>query len=95
MVFGQNPPSNSIDLVAMEIITNRKKGHEKRGLNIKNKVTSGYFCGQEMLSYVVATKLSHKFDFQIFSIFLVSKWGPTTLIEIRLLKLAKLQVISF
>ena len=73
MVFGQNPPSNSIDLVAMEIITNRKKGHEERGLNIKTKVTSGYFCGQEMLSYVVATKLSHKFDFQFFRIF----WFPS------------------
>ena len=80
MVFGQNPPSNSIDLVAMEIITNRKKGHEKRGLNIKNKVTSGYFCGQEMLSYVVATKLSHKLDFQNVLIFLVSKGGSTPLL---------------
>ena len=50
VVFGQNSPSNSIDLVAMEIITNRKKGHEERALNIKTKVTSGYFCGQEMLS---------------------------------------------
>ena len=50
MVFGQRPSSNSISLVAMEVITNRKKWHEERGLNLKIKVTSGYFCGQEMLS---------------------------------------------
>ena len=80
MVFGQKIPSNSIKLVVMEIITNQKKWDEERGLNLKIKVTSGYFCGQGMLSYVVATKLSHKFNFQNFSIFLVSKGGPTTLI---------------
>ena len=78
MAFGQKPHS-SINLVAMEIITNRKKWHEERGLNLKIKVTSGYFCGQEILSYVLATKLSHKFDFQDFPIFPVSKRGPTTL----------------
>ena len=53
-----------------EPIEKKKKRHE---------VTSGYFCGQEMLSYVVATKISHKLDFQNFSIFLVSKRGTTTL----------------
>ena len=79
MAFGQKPHSKSINLVAMEIITNRKKWHEERGLNLKINVTSGYFCGQEMLSYVLATKLSRKFDFQDFPIFLVSKGGPTTL----------------
>ena len=79
MAFGQKPHSKSINLVAMEIITNRKKWHEERGLNLKIKVTSGYFCGQEMLSYVLATKLSHKFDFQDFPIFPVSKGGSTTL----------------
>ena len=79
MAFGQKPHSKSINLVAMEIITNRKKWHEERGLNLKIKVTSGYFCGQEMLSYVLATKLSHKFDFQDFPIFPVSKGGLTTL----------------
>ena len=63
----------------MEIITNRKKWHEKRGLNLKIKVTSENFGGQETLSYVVATKLSHKFNFRNFSIFLVSKGDPTML----------------
>ena len=80
VVFGQKIPSNSIKLVVMEIITNQKKWDEERGLNLKIKVTSGYFCGQGMLSYVVATKLSHKFNFQNFAIFLFSKGGPTTLI---------------
>ena len=65
----------------MEIITNRKKWHEERGLNLKIKVTSGYFWGQEMLFYIVATKLSHKFNFPNFSIFLVSKGDPTILKE--------------
>ena len=77
VVFGQKIPSNSIKLVIMESITNQKKNwDEERGLNLKIKVTSGYFCGQGMLSYVVATKS----NFQIFSIFLLSKGGPTTLI---------------
>ena len=80
MVFGQRPSNNSISLVAMEVITNRKKWHEERGLNLKIKVTSGYFCGQEMLSYVVATKLSHKLDFQNVLIFLVSKGGSKPLL---------------
>ena len=80
MVFGQKILSNNINLVAMEIIINqKKKWHEERGLNLKIKVTSGYFFGQEMLYYVVATKLSHKLDFQSFSIFLFSKGGHTTL----------------
>ena len=57
----------------------KKKWHEESSVNLKIKVTSGYFCGQEMLSYVVATKISHKLDFQNFSIFLVSKGGTNTL----------------
>ena len=83
MVFGQKTASNNINLVAMEIIINqkkKKKRHKERGLNLKIKVTSGYFCGQEMLSYVVATKLSHKLDFQNVLIFLVSKGGSTPLL---------------
>ena len=70
------PQCNSINLVAREIITNRKKWHEERGLNCQIKVTSGCFCGQEMLSYVAATKISDKFDFQNLSVFLVSKGVP-------------------
>ena len=62
-----------------EPIEKKKKRHEESSVNLKIKVTSGYFCGQEMLSYVVATKISHKLDFQNFSIFLVSKRGTTTL----------------
>ena len=54
------------------------KWHEERGLILKIKVTSGYFCGQEMLSYVVNTKISHKFDFRNFRFFWFP-WGPTTL----------------
>ena len=72
MVFGQKNPSNSIKLVAMKIITNRKKKwREERGLNLKIKVTSGYFCGQEMLSYIVATKVINLI-FKIFRFF----WFP-------------------
>ena len=48
VVFGQKIPSNSIKLVVMEIITNQEKWDEERGLNLKIKVTSGYFCGQGM-----------------------------------------------
>ena len=76
VAFGQKIPSNDIDLVAREIRTNRKKWHEESGLNLKIKETSGYFCGQKMLSYVVATKISHIFDFQNFLIFLVSNVEP-------------------
>ena len=53
-----------------------KNWHEESSVNLKIKVTSGYFCGQEMLSFVVAPKISQKLDFQNFSIFLVSKEEP-------------------
>ena len=79
VAFGQKIPSNGIDLAARKIRTNRKKWHEESGLNLKIKETSGYFCVQKMLSYVAATKISHIFDFQNFSIFLVFKGGTTSL----------------
>ena len=79
VAFGQKIPSNGIDLAAREIRTNRKKWHEESGLNLKIKETSGYFCGQKMLLYVAATKISDIFDFQNFSTFLVSKGGTTSL----------------
>ena len=68
VVFGNKKTSNCIDLVARETRTNwKKKWHEESSVNLQIKVTFGYFCGQEMLSYVVATKISHKFDPQNFS----------------------------
>lgn len=84
--ISKNPPCNAINLVAREIRTNQLKWHEESSPSLKIKVTSGYFCGKEFLCYVATTKINHKFDFQFFSTFVVSKGGTTTLSDMEKLE---------
>ena len=72
VVFGEKTLAATLTWLLGKSWLIEYKWHEERGLILKIKVTSGYFCGQEMLSYVVNTKISHKFDFRNFRFF----WFP-------------------